>query len=241
MRFGRSPFALVALTVTLGLSSASARAADDASATVAPAPQRGPSFPNGGDFGAYLLERYGGLVLPGALHGESGPVAGSGFEARYLLPVGWGAYAHWTHVVQQNVTCGADCWVWDQWEATLGLSRRLQATPQNKLIREHTRFDLGFAYSQAGTNLSCGGAYVPWNVACASGSWPSHPINSSGSAVGMEARLALEIGIGPVGLGFDFGGAAYKSLTHGSASDPLPSLFYAWSAQARAGVNWTIE
>jgi hypothetical protein len=200
----------------------------------------GSRFPNGGDLGAYLIERYGGLVLPSATRGASGGAYGSGLEARYIMPVGWGGYARFTRVRQDNQKCGDDCYVWDHWDVTLGLSRRLQATPQRPAFREHTRFDLGFAYSQANTSLSCDGQYTPWSISCTSGASARHR-NASGSALGIEARLAVEIGVGPVALGLDVGGGAFKSLTHGENSEPLPTVFFAWSAQARAGLSWSIE
>ena len=94
--------------------------------------------------------------------------------------------------------------------------------------------------------MSCqGGAadtMLPWSLSCSAGtSGVGHGLNSSGTALGLEARLSVELAVGPIGLGLDFGGAAFKSLTSGSNSDALPSLFFAWSAQARAGLSWTIE
>lgn len=214
--------------------------AKETPADATPAPLPGPRFPNGGDLGAYLVERFGGLVLPSATRGQSGSAYGSGLEARYILPVGWGGYFRFSRVRQDNQKCGDACYVWDHWDLTFGLSRRLQATPQRPTFREHTRLDVGFSYSQAGTHTSCDGGYLPWSISCASGASTKH-VNASGSAFGIEARLAAEIGVGPIALGLDVGGGAFKSLTHGESSEPLPSVFFAWSAQARAGVSWSFE
>ena len=236
-----------ALALTLGLFpvlETDARASEPApssdAVTVVPAPPVGPRFANGGDFGGYLVERFGGLVLPNATRGSSGSVTGSGLETRFMMPVGWGAYFRYARAVQGNSSCAEGSCTWDQWDLTFGFSKRLQATPQKSTFREHTRFDLGFLYSQAATHPSCSSSVLTWSIACANDK-PASGLNISGSAIGLEARLGLEVAVGPIGLGLDFGGAAFKSLTHGGNSDPLPSVFFAWSAQARAGVSWTIE
>lgn len=236
-----------ALALTLGLLAgleSTAHAADAAPSSdalpAAPAPPAAPRFANGGTYGGFLVERFGGLVLPNATRGSSGSVTGSGLETRFMMPVGWGAYFRYARAVQGNSSCADGSCTWDQWDLTFGFSKRLQATPQKTTFREHTRFDLGFLYSQAGTHPSCSGSVFTWSIACANDK-PASGLNISGSAVGIEARLGLELAVGPVGLGLDFGGAAFKSLTHGGNSDPLPSVFFAWSAQARAGLSWTIE
>jgi hypothetical protein len=235
-----------ALALSLGLVvcwQGSARAAEEPSSsdvTIAPAAPVAPRFANGGDFGGYLVERFGGLVLPNATRGQSGGVTGSGLEVRYMMPVGWGAYFRYARAVQGTSKCGDSCGTWDQWDLTFGFSKRLQATPQKQTFREHTRLDLGLLYSQAGTRSSCSSSPLTWSISCDSGK-PSSGLNISGAAIGVEARLGLEVAVGPIGLGIDFGGAAFKSMTQGGNSDALPSIFFAWSAQARAGLAWTIE
>jgi hypothetical protein len=235
-----------ALALTLGLlaglesTALAADAAPSSDLPSTPTPPPGPRFPNGGDFGGYLVERFGGLVLPNATRGGSGKVMGSGLETRFMMPVGWGGYFRYARAVQDNFKCGDACATWDQWDLTFGFSKRLQATPQKSTFREHTRFDLGFLYSQAATRATCSNSLFTWSIGCDSGK-PTSGLNISGSAIGIEARLGLELAVGPIGLGLDFGGAAFKSLTHGGNSDALPSVFFAWSAQARAGLSWTIE
>lgn len=179
-------------------------------------------------------------MLPNATRGSSGGVTGSGLEIRYMMPVGWGAYFRYARAVQANFKCSGECATWDQWDVTFGFSKRLQATPQKAAFREHTRLDLGLLYSQAATHSSCSNSLLTWSISCENGR-PASGLNISGSAIGLEARLGLEVAVGPIGLGLDFGGAAFKSMTHGDNSDPLPSVFFAWSAQARAGLAWTIE
>jgi hypothetical protein len=245
MRGMRSrPLLAIASSLAIATIPSLASAAEETVTGVTAPPPLKADFPNGGDYGAYLVERFGGLVMPNASRGSSGAARGSGLEARYVMPAGWGGYFRYSRVAQSNQQDAgtAAAFVWDQWDVTFGLSRRLQATPQRVGFREQLRLDVGFSYSQAGTNLACSNSAFVWAISCDSGTAANgHPTNASGSAFGMEARLSLDFGVGPIGLGVDFGGGAYKSLTHGSNSEPLPSLFYSWNAQLRAGLSWTIE
>lgn len=189
-----------------------------------------------GDASFSLVERYGRLVVPSPELGTSGTLAGSGFELRFMMPVGWGAYYRWVNGAT-NARNGFD---WFHGDFSFGIDRRLHATggPSTWSVRTQSRFELGLAYTQLGTNLTCTRSASPLATSCDGGGIAG---NVSGAGFGLETRIAAEIALGPIYVGADLGIAGYRRWSTGSASLSPPGWFALPSAQLRMGVGFSFD
>jgi hypothetical protein len=187
-----------------------------------------------GDASLTVVERFSYLALSGAEQGKAGLARGAGFELRFTMPIGWGAYYRYTGVA----TGHNDGFDWFSGEFVAGLSRRLLSVggPNLWSARASARFDFGLGWTQTGTNERCTRSFVPFGTECTTFSG-NRSRNVQGDAMVTEARVGGDLGVGPIYIGFDVGIAAYLNVTTGNNSLSLPWLFLAPSGQLKLGVG----
>ncbi len=188
-----------------------------------------------GNVAISLVERFGTIQLPSsAEHGKSGSLRGSGLELRFNMRPGIGAYYRLTTATTANNDKN-DVY---QLEWAFGFSKRLHATgkPGFWQFRTSSHLDFGFLYWHLDTNESCTRSYSPLSSSCETLDW-SRGNNTSGSGVGLEARLGAEIAIGLLGLGFDVGVAGYQKWSTGGNSDSPPMNYWVPTAQLKLSVD----
>lgn len=186
-----------------------------------------------GDVALSVVERFGYLAVNNAPVGKSGMVRGAGVELRFMLPIGWGAYYRYV----STATANNDRFEWFQGEFVAGLSKRLLGLGRRDLwtTRIGARFDFGLGWTQTGTNETCKRSFVPFGTSCTTG--PNRPMNVQGDALVVEARVGVDVDLGPVNVGVDVGSAAYLNITTGPNSQSLPAIFFAPSGQLKLGLG----
>ena len=186
-----------------------------------------------GEFAFSLVERFGRISVPSdSERGKSGSLQGSGFEVRFMMRPGVGAYYRWTNAAT-NSHDGAD---WYHLEYAFGFVRRLHETGRADLLglRTSSHLALGFLYTQLGTNEACTRGYAPLAADCSTTNFDRG--NASGAGVGMELRLGGDVAFGPLDLGLDVGISGYRRWSTGSNSVSIPGWFYVPSAQLKLAI-----
>ena len=178
------------------------------------------------------VERFGHLATSASRLGANDALVGSGLQARFMLPVGWGAYYRWT-TSTSNARDGAD---WFDSELAMGVSRRLESSSHKSFwgVRWHLRLDAGLTYSVLDTNERCSHGVVPFAASCTTTTL-GRPADASGNALGVEGRLAGTVGVGPFSLGLDIGAAESHRLTTSSGSVAIPTWIGLTTAQIEVG------
>ena len=88
-------------------------------------------------------------------------------------------------------------------------------------------------YSNLGTYGRCDRSAWPFSQSCTAG----RSLEASGVALGLEGRLAADLGLGPVVVGFDVGVGGYRQILTGENSSEIPGWFAVSSAQLRLGLG----
>ncbi|GAC1578724.1 MAG: hypothetical protein NVS3B20_09810 [Polyangiales bacterium] len=185
-----------------------------------------------GDASLSLVQRVGKLSLSQTDH-LGGATRGSGMEGRFMMPIGWGAYYRFGN----EATKKQDGFDWNHFDIGGGFSRRLAGfgSPELWTLRGQLHLDFGLLYSQIETHESCATGYAPFSTQCQSVS-QSRGGDASGAALGLEARVGGELGVGPIGVGIDVGEAGYLRLISGANSLPIPARYSLLSVQFKAGI-----
>jgi len=181
-----------------------------------------------------LVERWGTLAVGSPEHGQSGGQFGSGLEARFMMPIGWGAYYRTNRAATNN----GDNFDWSHFEFSAGFSRRIVRGGSANLFspRYQVHFDFGMLYSKLGTNERCTRSWAPLYTKCET-TTSDHPVNLDGSYFGLEARIGADVSFGPLGVGVDVGiGGFRRIVTGGNSADP-PTWFAAPTAQLKMGIE----
>jgi hypothetical protein len=186
-----------------------------------------------GDASFSVVERYGKLLVGTPDRGKSGTLQGSGLEARFTMPMGWGAYYRWTTAATNN----SDRFDWKHLDLAAGFSRRVVAGGSPSLwgFRYQVHLDFGFVYTKLGTNEACTTGIAPFATSCST-TTPTHEWNADGAGIGLEARVGAALGVGPLAIGVDLGVGGFRTLvTGGNSADP-PAWFAAPLAQLKVGL-----
>jgi hypothetical protein len=186
-----------------------------------------------GDVAFSFVERFGRMGVPSdSERGRPGMLQGSGVELRFMMRAGVGAYYRWTNAAT-NMGNKQD---WYHLEYAFGFAQRLHATGKSSLLglRTSSRVELGFLYTQLGTNESCSRSYVPLATDCSTTNFG--PGNASGAGVGLEMRIGGDVAFGPLDLGLDIGISGYRRWSTGSNSVSIPGWFYVPSAQLKLAI-----
>jgi hypothetical protein len=187
-----------------------------------------------GDASAALVERFGHLGVDGAEVGKSGLVRGSGLEVRFAMPMEWGAYYRYVTSATKN----GDRAEWSHKEFSFGVSRRLVHVGRRDLWspRASARIDVGLGYVSFGTNTTCSGGFGFYSVSCQTPN--GQPVNATGDAFALEARVGGDLSYGVLFVGADVGIAGYWRFVTGGNSVSPPALSYMPSGQLRIGVGF---
>ncbi len=191
-----------------------------------------------GDVAFSTVARFGSVSVGSQPHGKSGAMRGSGLEARFMMPIGWGAYYRAITAATDN----RDGFEWKHFEIGAGFSRRiLRGGTANLLgVRYQLHIDIGMFYAQLGTHETCTTGMVPFAASCDSLSAKRAP-DAHGVSLGLEARIAAEVGLGPIGFGVDLGAGAFRGiLTGGNSLDP-PTWYLVPSAQVKLGLVYAFD
>jgi len=175
-----------------------------------------------GDVSLTITESFGRINVPAdSERGKSGATQGSGFELRYMMTPGVGAYYRWENAAQQS----GDHFDWYVLQYVFGFAGRLHSTGRKGLwtIRTQSRIEWGLLYFQAGTNDVCTRSLFPLGANC-SGTPPVE--NASGAGLGTELRLAGEVDVGPIAFAVDLGATGYRRWSTGSSSVSIPGWFW---------------
>jgi hypothetical protein len=186
-----------------------------------------------GDVAFSFVERFGRMSVPkDSERGKSGTLQGSGVELRFMMRPGVGAYYRWTNAA----TNSGNKQDWYHLEYAFGFAKRLHATGKPGLIglRTSSRFEIGFLYTQLGTNEACTRSYMPLATDCSTTNFGLG--NASGAGVGLEMRLGGDVAFGPLDLGVDIGISGYRRWSTGSGSVSIPGWFYVPSAQLKLAI-----
>jgi hypothetical protein len=190
-----------------------------------------------GDVSLTIVESFGKINMPNdSERGASGAMQGSGWDLRYMMVPGVGAYMRWESLGQtSNVPASAPT-SWYLLQYVFGFAGRLHSTGRPGLwsIRTSSRIQWGIMYFQAGTNTDgCTHGWLPLSTSC--GGAPT-TLNASGAGWGTELRLAGEIDFGPLALALDVGAMGYRRWSTGSSSVSIPGWFWMPTAQLKFGL-----
>ena len=185
-----------------------------------------------GDASLAVVERFGRYSLPSSVErGTAGGIQGSGWDLRFMMTPGVGAYYRWSSA-GQSLGHHVD---WYHLEYAFGFAARLHSTGRAGTwsVRTQSRVEWGMIYFQAGTNDACVRSYAPLGTACAGDGGSG---NASGAGFGSEVRLAGEVDFGPIGLSADVGAAGFRRWSTGSNSVSIPGWFWMPTAQIKLGL-----
>lgn len=231
MSIRRAAIFPMSMLVLLGASTA---AAEDKSIDVSAesAPRKAIESGRYGDVSLTVVESFGRINVPSdSERGGSGSMQGSGWDLRFMMAPGVGAYYRWDNAAQ-NSGNHAD---WYVLQYAFGFAGRLHSTGRSGLwsIRTQSRLEWGLLYFQAGTNDVCTRSWAPLGDTC-SGTPPTG--NASGAGVGSELRLAGEVDFGPIALVLNLGATGYRRWSTGSSSVSIPGWFWMPTAMLHIGI-----
>ena len=190
-----------------------------------------------GDVSLTIVETFGKINMPNdAERGASGNMQGSGWDLRYMMVPGVGAYARWESIGQTSTVPSSAPTSWYVLQYAFGIAGRLHSTGRPGLwsVRTHSRIEWGILYFQAGTNTDgCTHGWLPLSTSC--GGTPAN-LNASGAGLGTELRLAGEVDVGPIAIALDVGATGYRRWSTGSSSVSIPGWFWMPTAQLKFGL-----
>jgi hypothetical protein len=190
-----------------------------------------------GDVSLTIVESFGKINMPSdAERGASGAMQGSGWDLRYGMVPGIGAYWRWESLGQTTSLASSNGTSWYMLQYVFGMVGRLHSTGRPGLwsIRTQSRIEWGILYFQAGTNTDgCTHGWLPLSTSCGGA---STTLNASGAGIGSELRLAGEIDFGPIAVALDVGATGYRRWSTGSSSVSIPGWFWMPTAQLKFGL-----
>lgn len=200
--------------------------------SAATAPKKVSASGRFGDVSLAVVETFGRIDVPsGTAFGKSGAMQGSGWDLRFMMPPGVGAYYRWNNAAQHD----GNHVDWYLVQYAFGIAGRLHSTGRSGLwsIRTQSRIEWGFLYFQANTDDNCTRSWAPRGAEC---SGVSAAASASGAGIGTELRVAGEIDVGPLAISVDVGATGYRSWSSASGSASLPGWFWIPNAQLKFGL-----